>query len=97
MLATKKFVKDTVYGMVGAENFRGMERRYWCERAADETKRNLAFKLGTPEEAEVAAEVLRAVLTKNGYTNTVRVTHTDSDPIYRRWGGDYVRVQVMNE
>ena len=96
MLANKKFVKDTMYGMV-PEHFKapGMDRLYWCDKAADSTKRNLSFKFGDPVKAEVAAEVLRGVLTVNGYENKVRVTHTDGDSTRRLWGGDYVRVQVL--
>jgi hypothetical protein len=96
MLANKRFVKDTMYGMVPA-HFKapGMDRLYWCDKAKDPARRNLAFKFSDPAKAAAAAEVLRGVLTQHGYTNKVRVTHTDSDPIYRRWGGDYVRVQVL--
>lgn len=98
MLANKKFVKDTMYGMV-PEHFKkaGMDRLYWCDAAKDTTRRNLAFKFYTAQEAAVAAEVLRGVLTVNGYTNTVKVTHVDGDSTRRLWGGDYVRVQVLND
>lgn len=97
MLANKKFVKDTMYGMV-PEHFKtpGMERLYWCDKAKDPARRNLAFKFVGAKEAAVAAEVLRGVLTVNGYTNKVKVTHVPGDPL-RRWGGDYVRVQVLND
>jgi len=96
MLASKTFVKDTMYGMVPAHfKARGMDRLYWCDKAKDPARRNLAFKFAGAKEAAVAAEVLRGVLKMHGYTNTVKVTHTDNDPIYRRWGGDYVRVQVL--
>lgn len=99
MLANKKFVKDTMYNMVPA-HFKnpGMGRRYWCDAAKDTTRRNLAFKFYTAKEAAVAAEVLRGVLTVNGYTNTVKVTHTEPDIRNRMIdGGDYVRVQVLND
>jgi len=96
MLANKRFVKDTMYGMV-PEHFKapGWDRRYWCDKAADPARRNLAFKFGSAEQAELAAEVLRGVLKVAGYANTVRVTHTDMDSIRRFWGGHYVRVQVL--
>lgn len=98
MLASKKFVKDTMYNMVpGHFKAPGCDRLYWCDKAADPARRNLAFKFVGEKEAAVAAEVLRGVLTMHGYTNTVKVTRTDTDPIYRRCGGDYVRIQVLND
>lgn len=98
MLASKTFVKDTMYNMVpGHFKAPGMERLYWCDKAVDPARRNLAFKFVGAKEAAVAAEVLRGVLTVNGYTNTVKVTHVEGDSTRRLWGGDYVRVQVLND
>lgn len=98
MLANKQFVKDTMYAMY-PQNFTnlGLDRRYWCDRAVDAAKRNLAFKFDTAEEARAAAEKLREHLAANGYTNRVKVTRSPADYVYRIAGGDYVRVQVMNE
>jgi len=91
MLANR-FVKDTMYGM-NLEHFKNqVDKRYWSEKAADPTRRNVAFKFYTAEAAEAVAEVVRSLLIEHGYDNTVRVTHPDMDSIRRLWGGHYVQV-----
>jgi len=97
MLANKQFVKNTMYSMNPAHfKSSSWERLYWCDKAVDSTRRNLAFKFGSTEQAEVAAQMLRGVLETNGYENTVRVTQVGRDTP-RGWrGGNYVRVQVLN-
>jgi hypothetical protein len=99
MLANKNTVKTLVQGMADmratAWGRAFSARRYWSDKAADDAKRNLAFKFADAAEADTVAQRLQAELAQQGYTNTVRRTTVAHNIMAYRSGAEYVRVQTL--
>jgi hypothetical protein len=94
MLANKNTVATIVKTLA---NMRGsaIERRYWSDKAKDETKRNLTFKFYDKAEANTVAVKLQAALQSQGFKNKVKRTSVEGNVYTRNYGAEYVRVQTL--
>ena len=96
MLANKQTVKELVYSMADMTGT-DLDRRYWCDKAKDKTRRNLCFKFTDTNEADTVAAKLQAELTRQGYDNVVKRTSVANTytGLYYSTGAEYIRVQAL--